>query len=180
MKSRINNLLKWAGIISAIIFLALKYFKGAENIWDYGGLAGEAAGYSSILVLLYEKWIWRYNPLIKIPKLKKEYSGLLKYNYDNIPGEKDIDIIISQTLTNINIIIKTDEIISNSITSELIEENNQYVLYYTYLTQPKSQFSDKNPMQYGSSKLCIDNEDEFHGIYWTTRETKGDIYFKSI
>lgn len=179
MKSNINNLLKWAGIISAIIFLVLIYFKGAENIWDYGGLAGEAAGYSSILVLLYEKWIWRYNPLIKTPKLKKEYSGLLKYNYDNIPGEKDIDITIFQTLNNINIIIKTDEVTSNSITSELIEENNQYILYYTYLTQPKNEFIDNNPIQYGTAKLLIDNVNEFNGIYWTISKTKGDIYFKS-
>ncbi len=179
MNSKTNNLLKWSGIISAIIFLVLKYFKGVENILDYGGLAGEAAGYGAILILLYEKVLWRYNPLLKMPKFKKEYGGLLKYNYDSIPGEKNIDIIISQTLTSTNVTIKTDEITSNSITSELVEENNQYILYYTYVTQPKSEYLDNNPIQYGTGKLLIDNVDEFNGIYWTTSKTKGDIYFKS-
>lgn len=103
----------------------------------------------------------------------------MKYLYNGTQGTKNIDIKISQTLTDVNVSIKSDEITSKSITSELVEENNQYVLYYTYITQPKSEFSDKNPIQYGTCKVLVDDVKEFHGVYWTTSKTKGDIYFKS-
>lgn len=177
MKSKINNLLKLSAIFCVIIFLVLKYLKGSETLLDNWELITQAVGYSVILTLVYEKWIWRINPLIKIPKFKKEYGGLIKYEYNGIQGTKNIDIKISQTLTNVYVSIKSDEITSKSITSELVEENNKYVLYYTYITQPKSEFSDENPIQYGTCKVLVDDVKEFHGIYWTTSKTKGDIYF---
>lgn len=179
MKSKVENLIRLSAIFCVVIFLILKYLKGSETLLDNWELITQAAGYSAILTLLYEKWIWRINPLIKIPKFKKEYSGLLKYLYNGTQGTKNIGIKISQTLTDVNVSIKSDEITSKSITSELVEENNQYVLYYTYITQPKSEFSDKNPIQYGTCKVLVDDVKEFHGVYWTTSKTKGDIYFKS-
>lgn len=179
MKSKMNYLLKLSAIVCGVIFLILKYFKGSGSLLDNWELITEAAGYSAIFTLVYEKFIWRIDPLIKIPKLEKEYDGIIKYEFNGSRGTKNVDIEISQTLTTINISIKSDEITSNSITSELIEENNQFVLYYTYITHPKNEFSDNNPIQYGTSKLLVDNKDEFRGIYWTTSKTKGDIYFKS-
>ena len=86
--------------------------------------------------MVYEKFIWRIDPLIKIPKLEKEYDGIIKYEFNGSRGTKNVDIEISQTLTTINISIKSNEITSNSITSELIEENNQFVLHYTYINHP--------------------------------------------
>ena len=98
-----------------------------------------------------ESVVFRYNSEvgkeISQEELEKEYDGIIKYEFNGSRGTKNVDIEISQTLTTINISIKSNEITSNSITSELIEENNQFVLYYTYITHPKNEFSDINPIQ---------------------------------
>lgn len=178
MKSKINHLVRVSAIFCGTIFLILKYFKCPDTLLGNWELLTQAAGYSVILISVYDKWLWRINPFIKIPILKKEYNALIKYKYNETQGEKNIDVEIFQTLTNINVSINTDEITSNSIMSELIEENNKFVLYYTYITQPKNEFSDLNPIKYGTCKVIIDDVKKFHGIYWTNSKTKGDIYFE--
>ena len=126
---------------------------------------------------IYERILWRYNPLEKIPRLRKEYEGLLKYSYDGVSGEKKIKIAIKQSLLNISLKITTDEIISNSVYANIILENEEYILYYIYTTNPKSEYIAKNPIQYGACRLIIDTDYEMRGIYWTSQKTIGDIYF---
>ena len=179
MNNKINELLKISATMSIIIFVFLKEFQNISSLSDSWDLLTQAVGYSAIITCIYEKFLWKFNPFIKIPKLKKEYDGTLKYKYNGKSSEKNIKIFISQTLTTISIIIKTDEITSKSITSELMEENNQYVIYYTYITQPKSEVSDENPIQNGTAKLLIDDIHSFRGTYWTSRKTTGDLYFEN-
>ena len=125
---------------------------------------------------IYEKILWRYNPLEKTPKLNKKYEGTLKYNYEGVSGEKKIKIVIKQSLLNISLKILTDEINSYSLFGNIILENEEYVLYYTYITSPKSEFIYKNPIQYGTCRLIIDPDYEMRGTYWTSQKTTGDIY----
>ncbi|WP_319378738.1 hypothetical protein [uncultured Methanocorpusculum sp.] len=35
---------------------------------------------ATIFTVLYERWLWKLNPLIKIPILNKEYKGIIEYN----------------------------------------------------------------------------------------------------
>ena len=59
-----------------------------------------------------------------------------------------------------------------------MNENGEYVLYYTYITNPKSRYSTDNPVQYGTCRMTIQSDGLLTGNYWTTRKTKGDITFK--
>jgi hypothetical protein len=124
---------------------------------------------------VYEKFLWRYNPLEKIPRLNKKYNGKIIYDYNGSHNEKEISIFINQTLLSIRITIKTNEITSNTISSNLLFENGEYVLYYNYITDPKSQYIQQNPIQRGTCRLIIDSEVELRGTYWTTQKTIGDI-----
>ena len=178
MKSKIGFLIKLSGIVTVAIFSLLYYFKEHKSIFDYWSLVLEAAGYSVIICVIYEKYLWRYAPFVNFPKLKKEYKGVLKYNYNNKVGEKLIKIEIKQTFLSIRVKSKTNEVVSKTLISELIEENEEFVLYYTYITTPVSEFSDRNPIQIGTCKLIIDDINNIRGSYWTNRKTIGDLYFQ--
>lgn len=92
--------------------------------------------------------------------------------------KKEAMIKINQSLLSTKVKIFTNEITSNTITSNIVYENGEYVLYYTYITNPKSKYSRENPIQYGTCRVISKSESELQGSYWTTRQTIGDIYLK--
>lgn len=128
-----------------------------------------------ILRFIYDNWLWEYNPFDKTPKINGVYRGKIIYKYDSKYNEKEISLIINQSNTNIRVRVETDEITSNSVVSDIIQENENYVLYYTYVTNPRHKYSHKNPIQYGTTKFEIENGQLLSGKYWTDRGTKGDI-----
>ena len=43
------------------------------SLYDLYGYIGESIAFSTFLMLIYEKFIWKYNPLEETPILKKKY-----------------------------------------------------------------------------------------------------------
>ena len=123
----------------------------------------------------YEKILWRLNPFEKTPKLYRKYIGTIEFNYNGQFGKKNIIVLIKQSLLSVRIRLISDEVISSTITSNIVKENGNYVLYYTYITNPKSRVSDNNPIQYGCCRIVINEPSELIGVYWTSRKTIGDI-----
>lgn len=180
MKSKMEALIKLSGIIVLVIFIILYKLKIPESVLEYWDLILESSGYSVIAIVVYERYLWKYNPFVKIPRLKKKYMGILSYNYKGKFGEKNVEIEIKQSFLSTDVKLKSDEISSKTITSDLVEENGEFVLYYTYITNPLSRCSDENPIQVGTCKLVIDNINDIRGNYWTSRKTIGDLHFHSI
>lgn len=179
MKPKVKSLIKLSGIIIIFIFIILYNLKKPQSGWDYWDLTLESAGYSVTVIAIYERYLWKYNPFVKIPRLKKKYIGVLNYNYKGESGEKTVEIEIMQSFLYTDVKFKSDEINSKTITSDLVEENGGFVLYYTYITNPLSRYSEKNPIQIGTCKLQIDKNDTIKGSYWTNRKTIGDLILKS-
>jgi hypothetical protein len=174
-----DNILKFLmkGFWLVVILFVIRCFICEPiSLYDYFGFAGEAIGIAIILMGLYERLLWKYNPLEKIPKIKGEYSGYIEYCYNGNLDRKKAVIKISQSLLSTNVKIMTNEIVSNTIVSNMVYENGEYILYYIYITNPKSKYSKENPMQYGTCRLLMKSKTELQGIYWTTRQTIGDIY----
>ena len=169
MKSKIESLIKLSGIIIIVIFIILYKFKMPASVLEYWDLILESSGYSVITIVIYERYLWKYNPFVKIPRLKKKYTGVLRYNYKGKFGEKNVEIEIKQSFLSTDVKLKSDETSSKTITSDLVEENGEFVLYYTYITNPLSR-----------CKLVIDNINDIRGNYWTSRKTIGDLHFHSI
>lgn len=161
-----------------VLFVVRCFISKPASIYDYFGFAGEAISVTLIFMGVYERWLWHYNPLEKIPKIKGEYSGNIEYSFNGTPEKKGASIKITQSLLSTNVKIMTNEIISNTIASNIVSENGDYVLYYTYITNPKSKYSRDNPIQYGTCRLIVKNKTGLQGVYWTTRQTIGDIYLK--
>lgn len=178
MKDSVKKLIT-IGLWTAIVLFILRYLiTKPTELYDIFGCVGEAIGISVILVGFYERFLWKHNPFEKTPRIAGVYAGVLEYEYHGASGKKDASIKIQQTLLTVNLRITTDEITSNTVVSSLIKENEESILYYTYVTNPKSKYSKDNPIKYGTCRLIIDNKNELHGIYWTSGKTNGDITLK--
>lgn len=183
MDSKISKLITKSTWLAFVIFV-IRYLMGyiellsflkCETWYDYLGAAGEAISVTSIIIALYDKLLWHINPFDSTPRLKGNYIGKLIYDYNGQRKRKDIKVNITQTSLKVIVKITTNEITSNTITSDLIEENGECVLYYTYLTNPSSQHSAQNPIQHGTCRLIQTDKNKLEGQYWTSRKTIGDI-----
>lgn len=161
-----------------IIFFIIRYIIGPESPYDYYSCIGEAISITILLMGIYERWLWWYNPFESIPKIRGSYTGLIEYCYKGTRDEKEATIRINQSLLTTNVKIITDEITSNSIVSNMVNENGEYILYYTYITNPKMKYSNDNPIQYGTCRVVRESETELRGTYWTTSNTMGDVFLK--
>lgn len=180
MNDKISKFLKKCLYIGIGIFVFRCFFGSIESLYDFIGATGEVVSFTMISMAIYCRWIWRYNPLEKMPRIMGEYEGMIEYILDGTPHKKEAHVVIKQSLLSIKLQITTNEITSNSIVSELIEENGQFVLYYTYITNPKSKYSKENPIQYGTCKLLAGEDKKLVGTYWTSRQTIGDIELTKI
>lgn len=174
-----NFLIKclWVGIV---LFAIRCLIDNVESIYDILGAAGEVISITTIIMGFYNVFLWRYNPCEKIPKLMGKYDGIINYNFNGIDKKKKTTAVIKQTLLTIKVQITTNEITSNTIVGNLLEEKGEYVLYYTYMTNPKSKYSEENPIQYGTCRLTLTDKDKLTGNYWTSRKTIGSMELKRL
>lgn len=185
MKSSINSfLIKGLWILLLVFVIRIVFDKSIDMLnitgYDVLGYASEAVFITSIFLGIYERILWRFIPVGSPPKIFGEYEGKIEYKYNGIESTKDAKIIIRQSLLTVNVKIVTNEVESSTIISDLVKENGDYILYYTYITSPKSKYSQNNPVQYGTCRLLINTDSEFRGTYWTNRKTIGDIYLRKI
>ena len=178
MRDEFTVLFKRFSVIFIIIFIiSLKFIK-ISTFSDLFDVVSRSVGYSVTILMIYISYLWRYDPFIKIPRLKKEYRGEIIYNHDRGAGSKEVDIKIRQTLLNIDLKITSNEMKSTSFNGIIIEENSNYYLYYNYITNPLSEASEKNPIQIGTCRIDLDDMKNIKGTYWTNRKTVGDIRLK--
>ncbi len=174
MPDKIKNCIKpllWLVSILLLISCFLFDLKTPDKIIK---AIGPVITISIIIFTLYCRFLWIYNPLEKTPRIMGTYKGNLHYDYDGY-NTKEITITIKQQLFTVSIDTSTDESTSNSIVADIIKDNGEYTLYYTYITNPSSKVSDKNPIQYGTCRFSLKDTNNLKGVYWTSRNTKGDI-----
>lgn len=175
MNDRIKKLLQ-TGMWIVLGLLLIRYLIGGfETVKDYVSAASEVITLTMFFMGLYAKFLWKFNPLEKLPKIIGEYEGEIEFIFDEVESKKMVTVKINQTLLTTNVCIITDEISSNTLTSSLLLENGEYVLYYTYITNPKSKYSFDNPINLGTCRLQIWDRNHLSGKYWTSRHTSGDI-----
>lgn len=166
--------------ITVIMFCIRCFISGTKTITDFTiydlyGYTGEAISITALLMLAYEKILWKYDPLEKTPVLKKRYKGILVSTYDGI--EREATLEIKQTLLSVNVVFITGESRSKSILSSIDKIEDEWQLTYCYLNVPKAKVRDRSAIHYGTALLCIENPEEIHGQYYTDRKTTGDMTF---
>lgn len=165
----------------AIVFVALRCLISwseiiaSPNAYDLYGYASESIAATIVVMTLYEKWLWRWNPWEKVPVLKHLYKGTLHSMYDD--RDHPATIKIKQTLLSVHITFISEESKSESLVASIYDHNGETELIYTYLNTPKAAYRHRSGIQYGTARLCIDNPRELTGQYYTDRGTTGDMMF---
>ncbi len=177
MEEKAKSIIKPLIMIAALIFLALYFWKKPESIEDYFSYVGYSITAVTVLFIIYEKWLWKLNPKNKQLILKKNYDGTITYKYKNNQAErKNIEIEINQTWLTVDITGKTDINSSSTVSGTIIHEFGKNILYYTYITNPNANTERKNPIQYGTCRMVLENSNStLKGKYWTSEKTIGDI-----
>ena len=128
-----------------------------------------------ILIFVYEKWLWRYDPTTKIPYLAGKYVGTIYSTYDG--KERSATLTISQSLLSIDVLVKTEESISRSVSGAIPEVLGKPELIYTYLNEPQAGVRDRSNIHFGTATFMLEDKNRLTGRYYTDRNTTGDMTF---
>ena len=132
------------------------------------------------LYFLYDKFLWRFDPFNKTPRIYGKYKTKIESTYGGGVCYES-DVVIKQTLSQITITERMRDGVCVSIVSSLYKytDDGQWFLCYTYLTHPKNNEDD---MHFGTSILYVKDKNTLEGFYYTNRikQTKGKQIFTRI
>jgi len=170
----------WTAIILFVGRCAIswKVLIASPDVYTIFGFAGEVIGITAVIMGLYERWFWKYNPFEKTPVLKKRYTGILKSSYDNTIRKASLEV--KQTLLSVHVVFISGESKSKSISASIDEILGENQLTYCYLNTPKSEFRHRSEIHFGTALLCVDNPTSITGQYYTDRKTIGDMEFTAV
>lgn len=107
MKESEMKYLKKSLWVVIFLFAVRCTIKFPETPYECFGFAGEAISIALVIMTVYEKVLWKWNPLEKTPKIFGEYSAVLEYEFDGKIQKKKIKIIVEQSLLSTSIKIVT-------------------------------------------------------------------------
>ena len=183
---RILSLFAWLSLILFVVRMLITIqdvvdminnSKILELIYSFVGYAGEAIFVSGLLLLFYNKFLWKYLNFWRVPVLAKHYSGTFISSYDN--KEREAELIVQQTFLSIKVKMKTAESWSCSICESLENHDGVNLLTYTYLNKPDSKLYDRSKMHYGTVTFDCDDPHHLKGDYYTDRKTTGSMVFEA-
>lgn len=176
MDERIKKLINPSIILAAVVFAVCYFIKKPQEIGHYTSYLCYSMTVVTFCFLIYEKWLWRIIPWNRPPILNTKYKGNIHYNYNGVACEKSIQVQIKQSWLSIDIKTSTDINSSVTITAMIVSEFGQNVLYYTYMTNPTVATQRENPIQHGTCRMILtDDNARISGKYWTSSSTTGDI-----
>jgi len=159
------------------IFVVLCFVRNSQiKMDDIGALwgnVGDSVAGGAIFSVLYEHFLWKFNPFEPHPRLSSIYRGNVLSTYDD--KTRCTNFEISQTLMSTKVRFSTDESKSDAVTAEIIEINDRPYLVYSYQNIPQAQFRENSPMHYGTAFLEIVGKSKLEGNYFTDRKTTGHI-----
>ena len=144
----------------------------------------DAIGYSVSLAaafdVVYDRWLWRFNPLEDTPRIFGVYDALFISNYNGRTDHPSV-ITIKQTLTEISISERAHDGRSIAVVAKLVKspvKGDPWNLHYIYETKPDP--NDHNDAHQGTVLLCIRDRGNMEGSYYTNRiqPTKGKLILR--
>ncbi len=161
--------------VKRICGLSITLYVVLNTKFEFVDAVSYSISISVFLYLLYDKWLWRFDPFNTTPQIYGCYKNSVISTYGGGVNYESL-VFVKQTLSKIIITEKMDEGICISVVSSLYkcnEDDTQWFLNYTYLTHPKKPEDD---MHLGTSILYIKDSKILEGFYYTNRiqQTKGE------
>jgi hypothetical protein len=144
---------------------------------------GYAASAVVILLLAFDRWMWRWPLLGRLPgppDLGGTWKTELRTTFEDRQGEViECYIVIRQTYSTITISMLFDRSTSHSMSAEL-HQDGRWVLYYIYRSDKSALEPSTNPPSRGAAELtvAVSPRNHLEGDYWTDQGTKG--HYKTV
>ena len=193
MKEAYKKFLAYSIWVSIILFGIRCFIAKADisdclkgNIWVTLGYnvfsyAGEAIGITTILMTLFNTWIWKWkwvNMIVDMPVLAKKYTGTFVSDWQGDNKRYDGNLDIRQSFLNLSIVFKTDESISFSVVSFIETVGDRKKIVYIYQNEPNAELMNRSTIHKGSAELWIEEDGVLAGNYYTNRKTRGSMRFE--
>lgn len=175
MDEIINKYLEYTITITIFVFVGISLIFSNDTIYDN---VSRTIPIVTAIYVIYSKWLWRYNPFEKTPKLKKQYKGYFISTYENQNKKYSVDFKIKQSLFHTEVTCTTKESSSRTINAHIYCDKGECRLIYNYMNEPQNVYTDRSPIHYGTCILSLEDINNITGKYYTARNTKGDIVLK--
>lgn len=147
------------------------------------GFAGEAIGFTTPLMVLFDKMIWKLkwvSKIVDMPVLAKKYTGTFISDWKGEIKQHNGSLEIKQSFLDVSIVFKTCESRSISVLSSIETEGGRKKIVYIYQNEPRAEYVDRSSMHKGTIELWIEQSGELAGNYYTNRGTRGSMNFKPV
>lgn len=143
---------------------------------------------ATIVLALWNRWIWRWNWVQRLPHVPRSVRGTWRGTLASAwinpdtgqpPPQKPVFLVVRQSATTISAVLLTDESSSRSTMAKLTEDEIGAALSYIYLNRPKVKVEHRSRMHNGSAFLEVSGRpaNRLYGRYWTDRDTRGEFNF---
>lgn len=184
MTSRI--LVRAIAFIVAAVFLIGSWIETGSPSIGFLRLFSVAVFVVTVLLLVWDHWLWRTKLLQKIPSVPRNIRGTWKGKLESLwvdpksglsPAPKTVYVVIKQTSSEITVKLISDESVSESSVAKLKQENGSWVLHYIYTNESKMQLRRASPIHHGSGVYVVSGRPakRLEGNYWTDRDSKGHL-----
>lgn len=176
----------WA---AGIIWAALLVFDGTNVSTGLFKPCSTVVAGLGLLLLLFDKWIWRFRILhpwfVDRPNIRGTWKGQLISTWvDPQTGTKpepiDAYLVIRQTFSGIHMRLITRESSSESLADNIPKDaDGVYSVASIYRNTPKLSHRPVSPIHNGGLLLRVlgDPVSSLEGHYWTDRGTQGEVVF---
>ncbi|HEX8579759.1 MAG TPA: hypothetical protein VF655_09235 [Allosphingosinicella sp.] len=146
---------------------------------------GATVSVVTLLAVIFSKWIWKWrilrNWVVKRPDLNGTWKADLHSTFE-VDGErvkKSGFMVIKQDLSELSIRLYTDQAHSYSLAQNVIDRDGFFEVACVYLNvpTPHARAVQQSQIHHGALLLSHVGYDEelVEGMYWTDRETMGEI-----
>jgi hypothetical protein len=142
-------------------------------------------------LLLWERWLWGwriFHPwLTNKPDLRGTWKGVLNSSWVNPDSKQrrgpiEVYLVVRQTYSTLDVRLLSTESNSTSLSASLHVDNvGIWDAAVTYRNIPTVLRREHSPISHGGMLLYVRGAPihQLDGEYWTDRETKGELVFKS-
>lgn len=184
---------KLISIFAAVAFFIMFSIRGQDLPFSAIECIGSSITAGVFANILYKKMVWRLTRFTGVPNLTDITEVVFEFEHELIatPGKAALEtehyrkpgkIEITQSGCDIRMKIQTDQMKSKTLNGKFVlDDYDNYVLYYHYRTDSKGSAGRKYPTQYGA--CCAEFDmllGHWVGSYFTDQLTRGRIHFCSL
>lgn len=181
-------LIQLAATTVVLVFAIGIILSGDQVKSSWLGYYSYAVTAATIVLALWNKWIWRWEWVQKLPHVPRSIRGTWRGTLASTwkdpktgqsPPPKPVFLVIRQSATTVSAVLLTEESSSRSTMANLVEDEIGAALTYIYLNRPQVRVEHRSRMHNGSAFLEVSGRpaNRLHGRYWTDRDTRGEFNF---